>query len=91
LHIRDRALRPGQGSDRRSDATVVAPSAKADQDHNPGRQRRGCAVPHPTTSRPPPRFLEQRFELGADLLSEIAIPLDLRPARRRCDGHCESL
>ena len=70
----------------------AAVTAEADQRCNPypSNQQRHGPVPLSPVPSPPARLLDQRLQ-SSDTLREIAILLDLRPARRRRDGHSDSI
>ena len=90
--IRGRPLRAGGLRERRATCTAAAVPAEADERGNPCRsnQQSRRPVPLPAASRPPARLLDQRLQVG-DALFEIAILLDLWPARRRGDGQGDSI
>ena len=85
-------LRSGRGPRRRRVSRTrrayphpVAPGIGRRQSGEPNQQRRR-PIPLPTTSCPPACLLDQRLQLRNTPL-EIAILLDLRPARRHGDSH----
>ena len=83
--------RRSASGERRGTRTAAAVPAEANERCSPCRsdQQSRRPVPLPATSRPPARLLDQRLQVR-DTLLEIAILLDLWPARRRGNGHGDS-
>ncbi len=75
-------------SGRRAARAAAAVSAEADESNNSARDHneRSDAATRPAPSCPPARLLDQQFQIS-DTLLEIAILLDLWPARRRSHTH----
>ena len=77
-------------SGRRATRAAAAVSAEADEGNNSAcdQKQRSDAATRPPPSCPPARLLDQQFQIGDPLL-EIAILLDLGPARRKTvDDSC---
>ena len=78
---------PGAGERGRADR-AAAVAAKTDQKGNPDRggQQKHCCRALPPPPCPPARLLDQQFQISDPLL-EIALLLDVWPARRRGHAH----
>ena len=86
-------LRARAVGERRAFRTAAAVPAEADErSHAAAATSSRAAAPFrmPSPSRPPARLLDQRLQVR-DTLLEIAILLDLGPARRCGDGHGDSI